>query len=127
MKVKGKKITLLPMKHQVIPKPQKPETLLSTKTFICDSLELGCAYMLVANLCVTQGENGVGESVGVVHSAIKELLEEFADCTPIDLPLGLPPMRDIQHVIDLIPGASLPNRAAYRMAPKEKEELHHQV
>uniref|UniRef100_A0A2N9IR32 CCHC-type domain-containing protein n=1 Tax=Fagus sylvatica TaxID=28930 RepID=A0A2N9IR32_FAGSY len=127
LKVKGKKITLLPMKHQVIPKPQKLETLLSTKTFICDSLELGCAYMLVADLCVTHGENGVGESVGVVPRAIKELLEEFADCTPIDLPLGLPPMRDIQHVVDLIPGASLPNRAAYRMAPKEKEELHRQV
>jgi hypothetical protein len=83
--------------------------------------------MLVADLCVTHGENGVGESVGVVPRAIKELLEEFADCTPIDLPLGLPPMRDIQHVVDLIPGASLPNRAAYRMAPKEKDELHRQV
>uniref|UniRef100_A0A2N9I3J9 CCHC-type domain-containing protein n=1 Tax=Fagus sylvatica TaxID=28930 RepID=A0A2N9I3J9_FAGSY len=127
LKLKGKKITLLPMKHQVIPKPQKLETLLSTKTFICDSLELGCAYMLVAELCVAHGENGVGESVGVVPRAIKELLEEFADCTPIELPLGLPPMRDIQHVVDLIPGASLPNRAAYRMAPKEKEELHRQV
>jgi hypothetical protein len=127
LKLKGKKITLLPMKHQVIPKPQKLETLLSTKTFICDSLELGCAYMLVAELCVAHGENGVGESVGVVLRAIKELLEEFADCTPIELPLGLPPMRDIQHVVDLIPGASLPNRAAYRMAPKEKEELHRQV
>uniref|UniRef100_A0A2N9EHZ3 CCHC-type domain-containing protein n=1 Tax=Fagus sylvatica TaxID=28930 RepID=A0A2N9EHZ3_FAGSY len=127
LKLKGKKITLLPMKHQVIPKPQKLETLLSTKTFICDSLELGCAYMLVAELCVAHGENGVGESVGVVPRAIKELLEEFADCTPIELPLGLPPMRDIQHVVDLVPGASLPNRAAYRMAPKEKEELHRQV
>jgi hypothetical protein len=86
LKLKGKKITLLPMKHQVIPKPQKLETLLSTKTFICDSLELGCAYMLVAELCVAHGENGVGESVGVVPRAIKELLEEFADCTQLSYP-----------------------------------------
>jgi hypothetical protein len=116
------------MKHQVIFKPQKlDKTLLSTKTFICDSLELGCAYMLVADLCVAHGENGMGESVGEVPSAIKELLEEFADCTPIDLPLGLPSIRDIQHAVDLIPGTSLLNRAAYRMASKEKEELHRQV
>ena len=72
LKVKGKKITLLPIKHKVIPKPQKlDKTLLSTKTFICDSLKLGCAYMLVADLCVIHGENGVGESVGEVPSAIK--------------------------------------------------------
>ena len=128
LKVKGKKITLLPMKHQVNPKPQKlDKTLLSTKTYICDSLELDCAYMLVADLCVTHGGNGVEESVGEVPSAIKELLEEFEDCTPIELPLGLPPMKDIQHVVDLIPEASLPKRAAYKMAPKEKEELHRQV
>jgi hypothetical protein len=72
------------------------------------------------------GEMG-WKRVGEVPSAIKELLKEFGDCTPIDLPLGLPLMRDIQHAIDLILGASLPNRAAYRMAPKEKEELSHQV
>ena len=128
LKVKGKKIILLPMKHQVSPKPQKlDKTLLSTNTLICDSLELDCAYMLVADLCVTHGGNGVEESVGEVPSAIKELLEEFEDCTPIELPLGLPPMKDIQHMVDLIPEASLPKRAAYKMAPKEKEELHRQV
>ena len=72
LKVNGNKITLLPMKHQVIPKPQKlDKTLLSTKTFICDSLELGCAYMLIADLCVTHGGNGMKESVGEVPSAIK--------------------------------------------------------
>ena len=36
-------------------------------------------------------------------------------------------MRDIQYAVDLMPRASLPNRATYRIAPKEKEELHHQV
>lgn len=58
---------------------------------------------------------------------MKYLLEEFHDVIPEEIPHGLPPMRDIQHCIDLIPGAVLPNKAAYRMNPKEYEELQRQV
>ena len=36
-------------------------------------------------------------------------------------------MQDIHHAIDLVLGASLPNKAAYCMAPKEKEKLQKQV
>ena len=36
-------------------------------------------------------------------------------------------MQEIQHAIDLVSGAPLPNKAAYHMAPKEKEELQKQV
>lgn len=44
-----------------------------------------------------------------------------------DLPPGLPPMRAIHHQIDLILRASLLNRPAYCLSPKESEELQRQV
>jgi hypothetical protein len=46
---------------------------------------------------------------------------------PEDFPPGLPPMRDIQHQIDLIPGSILPNKPAYCLSPKGVEELQRQV
>ncbi|XP_048617123.1 uncharacterized protein LOC106421507 [Brassica napus] len=39
----------------------------------------------------------------------------------------LPPIRGIEHQIDLVPGAPLPNRAAYRVSPEEAKELEKQV
>ena len=46
---------------------------------------------------------------------------------PEDIPHGLPPKRTIQHHIDLIPGAILPNKPTYRMNPKETMEIQRQV
>ena len=44
---------------------------------------------------------------------VEPLLTKFSDIVPEEIPPGLPPMRNIQHCIDLIPGASLPNKVAY--------------
>jgi hypothetical protein len=44
--------------------------------------------------------------------AITNLLQEFKDIFLAEIPPGLPALRGIEHQIDLIPGASLPNRAA---------------
>ncbi|XP_071909563.1 uncharacterized protein [Coffea arabica] len=45
---------------------------------------------------------------------------EYEDVFPDDVPSGLPPVRGIEHQINLIPGASLPNQPAYRSNPEEK-------
>jgi len=55
------------------------------------------------------------------------LLAKFTHVFPEEIPSGLPPRRSIQHHIDLIPGAILPNKPAHRMNPTETREIHRQV
>jgi hypothetical protein len=55
--------------------------------------------------------------------AVANLLQEYMNVFPQDVPPRLPPIRGIEHQIDLIPGASLPNRAPYRTNPEETKEI----
>eukprot|EP00253_Pinus_taeda_P006788 PITA_06788 len=58
---------------------------------------------------------------------IQELLEEFQEIAADELPDKLPPKRSISHHIDFIPGSSLPNKVAYKMSPKDNEEVQKKV
>jgi hypothetical protein len=58
---------------------------------------------------------------------IQKLLKEFVDIVVDELPRSLPPIRSVIHHIDLIPRASLPNKASYRLTPQENEEVKRQV
>jgi len=62
-----------------------------------------------------------------LSSSVTNLLQEYSDVFPTEIPPGLPPIRGIEHQIDLISGTSLPNRAAYRVNPKETKEILCQV
>jgi hypothetical protein len=58
---------------------------------------------------------------------VTNLLQEFGDVLSAEIPPGLPPIHGIEHQIDFIPGASLPNRAAYRANPEETKKIQRQV
>ena len=54
------------------------------------------------------------------------MVNEYPDVFPDEVP-GLPPSRDVDFSIDLIPGAGQVSMAPYRMAPAELAELKKQI
>ncbi|GJU34918.1 RNA-directed DNA polymerase [Tanacetum coccineum] len=114
----GLHVTLAPLN----PKDATPEVAPMTKDEI-----VGLARQSppgpILGLVVLEENTPISD---VPHEVLP-LLTEFSDIFPDDIPAGLPLMRDIQHCIDFIPGATIPNKPAYRMNPKEFAELHRQV
>ena len=55
-----------------------------------------------------------------------KVVNEFPDVFPEDLP-GMPPDRDIEFIIELLPGTAPISKRPYRMAGKELEELKSQI
>lgn len=63
----------------------------------------------------------------MVPEEIAPILKRYRDVVPVELPFRLPLLRDIQHAIDLILGSVLPNKAHYKMSPKQHKERKRQV
>ena len=80
------------------------------------------------HLMVVKGEVDSRDLVRAqIMMEVQTLLEEFDDVIPKDLPTKLPPMRNIQHHIELIPSVYLPNVPHYRMSSKENKILREKV
>ncbi|XP_022682409.1 uncharacterized protein LOC111257333 [Setaria italica] len=62
-----------------------------------------------------------------VPSVVARVLQEYEDVFLEEAPAGLPPLRGIEHQIDLVPGAALPNRPAYHTNLEETKEIQRQV
>jgi hypothetical protein len=67
------------------------------------------------------------DSPSTLPSVVFDVLQEYENVFPKEIPPGLPPKRGIKHQIDLVPGAPLPNRPPYRTNPEVTKEIHRQV
>ncbi|KAK8701391.1 hypothetical protein V6N13_019778 [Hibiscus sabdariffa] len=118
----GKKITLAPLTPSQVSEDQASlkksiEAAKSKKKMVvyasskeirkCLSSQQSVLILLFKDSCL------LAELPADLHAPIVSLLQEFEDVFPEETPKGLPPLRGIEHQIDFIPGATIPNRPAY--------------
>ncbi|GJU13998.1 putative reverse transcriptase domain-containing protein [Tanacetum coccineum] len=80
-------------------------------------IKRGCCTFL-AHITEKKSEEKRLEDVPIVR--------DFPEVFPEDLP-GLPPPRQVEFQIELVPGAAPVARAPYRLAPSEMQELSNQL
>ena len=69
----------------------------------------------------------INELDSTLPSVFSSLLQKFDDVFPDDGPSGLPPLRGIEHQIDLNSGAIIPNRPTYQTNHEETKEFKQKV
>ena len=116
---KGKKFVLDPLQISKFETRKEAVPVLTMQQF---SWVLHEADML---LMVIKRE--VKQVDGNIPTEFTAMLEEFQDIMPGEVSKQLPPMREVQHAIDLIPSLTLPNLPHYRMSLVENEELSRQI
>ena len=75
----------------------------------------------------TEEDKVIGDGEDPVPKQVLELLENNRDVFPDDLPPGLPPKREVDHRIEIIPGSRPPAKAPYRLNVRELAELKKQI
>ena len=102
----GHKIVLTPLKPAIAPasKPEEKNSLLS-KSELEKKIRFGSYVMDLVGVEETESEKEIPTDV-------EQILEEFVDVVLEEIPHGLPPMRDIQHQIDLVLGSVFPIKSA---------------
>ena len=115
---------LLPIKDkEVKPEVSNVVLLMSGKELLTEVKKEESQFIMVRKPKIVLTSTRVDE----LSEEVQKLLEEFVDIVVDELPRLLPPIRSVSHHIDLIPGASLPNKATYRLMPQENEEVKRQV
>ena len=95
-------------------------TLIATKR---EMRELRENPSIVHYVLICKGEISLTNTFTNVPPPLMSLLQEFQDVFSQEVPPGLPPLCGIEHRIDLILGAPLPNRPPTTPTPKRPKRL----
>nr|GEU42011.1 hypothetical protein [Tanacetum cinerariifolium] len=112
----GEKVVRIPYENKTLTvKSDKCMSRLKIISCIkaCKYVERGC-HLFWAHVTEKKSKEKRLEDVPVIR--------EFPEVFPDDIP-GLPPPRQVEFQIDLVPGAEPVARAPYRLAPSEMREL----
>jgi len=126
----GRKITLVPLPPHQITKPKSIEPLKDggvLLSFLEPTLKAEQSEFKTFKEMILYTHTLEPQTKTSLHPLAKQLLQDFSYVSPEDIPHGLPPKRIIQHHIDLIPKAILPNNPAYRMNPNDTMEIQKQI
>ncbi|KAJ9557269.1 hypothetical protein OSB04_011883 [Centaurea solstitialis] len=124
---KNQNFTLVPMTPQQSEKPKASETKGALFASMRDVDRALSSHKLLVVLLYQEVCESTNDLSHPLPLEIVSVLNDFTDVLPEDMPDGLPPIRGIEHQIDLMPGATIPNRPAYRANPEETKELQKQV
>jgi len=120
-----KKITLTPLAPHQIPKtkPLKPtKTTEKLLTIVEADLKASHYELRPFKGWILQINSRHEESLNI-PSSVRSNLDQYPRVFAKEISPGLQPKRSIQHHIDMIPEAIVPNKPAYRMNPKYTQEI----
>jgi hypothetical protein len=91
------------------------------------SLEEAMEEQEEGDICFLALVSSEEKTPAAVDQRYAQLLDEYADIAPDELPPGLPPARTVDMKIRLLPSKQPPFRPTYHLAKKELEELRQQL
>ena len=111
-------------KKIIVKKKEGQYCALAKKSEIKEALNSEMPFVL---LLFKEAQLATNNLAGTIPSNVLSVLQEIEDLFSEEVPDGLPPIRGIEHQIDFVAGASIPNKPAYRTSPEETKELQGQV